>query len=165
MHMSKTLIALAIAASIFGSTAAAQTPPAQPHTPPAQPAAPAGGIPADTFKARLSPVPVENARTGITGLGSATATLTGRSLVVRGTFDGMRTAATIAQIHLGRRGVRGPVMFDLTITKASGGTLTGTFNLTPEQVEAVKSGRFYIQIHSESAPDGNLWGWLLAPPS
>jgi len=73
-----------------------------------------------------------------------------------------RSAATIAQIHLGQRGVRGPVMFDLTVTKATSGTLTGTFNLTPEQVEAVKGGRFYIQIHSEQAPDGNLWGWLLA---
>jgi hypothetical protein len=116
-----------------------------------------------TFKARLSPVPVANTSSGITGFGSATATLTGRALVVRGTFDGMRSAATIAQIHLGQRGVRGPVMFDLTITKAASGTVGGTFNLTPVQVEAVKSGRFYIQIHSESAPDGNLWGWLLAP--
>jgi hypothetical protein len=22
-------------------------------------------------------------------------------------------------------------------------------------------GRVYLQIHSESVPDGNLWGWLL----
>ena len=117
----------------------------------------------ETFKARLSPVPVANSNAGITGLGSATATLMGRDLAVRGTFEGMRSAATIAQIHLGQRGVRGPVMFDLTVTKATSGTLTGTFTLTPVQVEAVKGGRFYIQIHSENAPDGNLWGWLLAP--
>ena len=113
------------------------------------------------YKARLAPVPVANLRDGITGLGSATATLAGRSLSVRGTFDGMKSAATIAQIHLGPRGIRGPVMFDLKLTKGTSGTLTGTFTLTPEQVEAVKAGRFYIQVHSESAPDGNLWGWLL----
>ncbi len=159
--MIRTSIVLAIAAAalVYGSIASAQTPSARP----AQPSRPASEEQAETFKARLSPVPVESARTGITGLGSATATLTGRSLVVRGTFDGMRSAATIAQIHLGQRGVRGPVMFDLTVTKGTSGTLTGTFNLTPVQVEAVKGGRFYIQIHSESAPDGNLWGWLLAP--
>jgi hypothetical protein len=122
---------------------------------------------ATTYKARLSPVPVANLRDGITGLGSATATLAGRSLSVRGTFEGMKSAATIAQIHLGPRGIRGPVMFDLKLTsdlkltKGTSGTLTGTFTLTPEQVEAVKAGRFYIQVHSESAPDGNLWGWLL----
>jgi hypothetical protein len=112
---------------------------------------------------RLSPVPVANNRSGITGQGSITATLTGRSLDVRGTFEGMQSAATIAQIHLGPRGIRGPVMFDLTVTKgtAGAGTLAGTFTLTPEQVEAVKLGRFYVQLHSESASDGNLWGWLL----
>ena len=144
MATARTLIALTIAATVVvsGPSASAQS---------------------STFKARLSPVPVENARTGVTGSGSATATLTDRSLVVRGSFDGMRSAATIAQIHLGQRGVRGPVMFDLTVTKGTSGTLTGTFNLTPVQVEAVKGGRFYIQIHSESAPDGNLWGWLLGP--
>src|SRR5262245_22208723 len=45
----------------------------------------------DDYKARLSPVPVTSARSGITGLGTATATLTGRRLVVRGTFEGMQT--------------------------------------------------------------------------
>jgi hypothetical protein len=117
----------------------------------------------ETYKARLSPTPVESAtRAAITGSGSATATLAGRSLTVRGSFEGMKTPATIAQIHLGPRGVRGPVMFDLTATKATSGTVSGVFTLTPEQVEAVKGGRFYIQIHSEQAADGNLWGWLLA---
>ncbi len=115
----------------------------------------------ETYKARLSPVPVASTRDGITGSGSVTATLTGRSLSVRGTFDGMKSAATIAQIHLGPRGVRGPVIFDLTVTKATSGTIAGTFMLTPELVQAVKSSRFYIQIHSEKAPEGNLWGWLL----
>ena len=116
----------------------------------------------DTFKGRLSPVPVENAtQSRITGSGAVTAVLSDRSLAVRGTFSGMRTPATIAQIHLGPRGIRGPVMFDLTVTKSTSGTISGTFMLTPEQVEAVKSGRFYVQIHSEKAPDGNLWGWLL----
>jgi hypothetical protein len=114
-----------------------------------------------TYKARLSLVPVASSRSGLAGAGSATATLAGRSLSVRGTFEGLNSAATIAKIHLGPRGIRGPVMFDLKVTKAASGTLTGTFALTPEQVEAVKAGRFYIQVHSENAPDGNLWGWLL----
>lgn len=116
-----------------------------------------------TFKARLSPVPVANTRDGITGLGSVTATLNGRSLAIRGTFEGMQTAATIGQLHLGPRGVRGPVMFELVVTKGTSGTVTGTLTLTPVQIEAVKLGRFYVQIHSEKAPDGNLWGWLLPP--
>jgi hypothetical protein len=117
----------------------------------------------ETLKARLSPVPVENATlASITGSGSATAVLNGSTLTVRGSFEGMQTPATLAQIHLGPKGVRGPVMFDLTVTKEStSGTIAGTLTLTPEQVEAVKRGRFYVQIHSVKAPDGNLWGWLL----
>src|SRR5690349_8905179 len=76
------------------------------------------------FRARLSPVPVANATSGITGSGTATATLTDKRLSVRGTFDGMQSPATIAQIHLGPRGVRGPVMFTLDVTKGTTGTLT-----------------------------------------
>ena len=116
----------------------------------------------DTFKGRLSPVPVESSTiAGISGSGSVTATLNGRSLSIRGTFEGMQSPATLAQVHLGPKGVRGPVMFDLTATKATSGTISGTVTLSPEQVEAVKHGRFYIQIHSEKSQDGNLWGWLI----
>jgi hypothetical protein len=115
----------------------------------------------DTFKARLSRVPIESSALGITGSGSATATLNGTRLSVRGDFEGLQSPATIAQIHLGPRGIRGPVMFDLTVTKSTSGTIAGTFTLKPEQVEAVRLGRFYVQIHSEKAPEGNLWGWLL----
>ena len=115
-----------------------------------------------TYKARLSLVPVEsNEVDTIAGSGSVTAVLTGASLAINGTFEGLKSPATLAQIHLGPRGVRGPVMFDLTITKAVSGTITGTIALTPVQVEALKQSRFYVQIHSEKAPDGNLWGWIL----
>ena len=30
-----------------------------------------------------------------------------------------------------------------------------------ERTENVRLGRTYLQCHSEAAPDGNLWGWLL----
>ena len=116
----------------------------------------------DTFKARLSSVPVETAaQARNAGTGSVTATLNGRNLVVRGTFEGLQSRATLAQIHLGPKGIRGPVMFDLTATKASSGSITGSLTLTAEQAEALKQSRFYVQIHSEASPDGVLWGWLL----
>ena len=41
------------------------------------------------------------------------------------------------------------------------GTISGTFDLTPDQIDALKKGRFYVQIHSEGAPNGHLLGWLL----
>ena len=32
----------------------------------------------------------------------------------------------------------------------------------PLTVDALKKGRFYVQIHSEGAPNGHLLGWLLS---
>ena len=118
--------------------------------------------PATSFRARLSPVPVEsNNASKITGTGSVAATLDGQKLTISGTFEGMKSAATIAQLHMGQRGVRGPVEFDLQIDKAPAGKVSGVITLTKIQVDTLRRGWYYIQIHAQDAPDGNLWGWLL----
>jgi hypothetical protein len=128
----------------------------------AQTAAP----PATSFRARLSPVPVESSTASrITGSGSVMATLDGSTLTITGTFAGMKSPATIAQVHMGARGVRGPVEFDLVIDKQPGGSVSGTITLTKVQVDTLRKGWYYIQIHAEQAPEGNLWGWLLPPSS
>jgi hypothetical protein len=57
--------------------------------------------------------------------------------------------------------VRGPAIADLTISKATSGTITGSIDLTPAQLASLHKGGLYIQIHSEKAPNGVLWGWLL----
>ena len=118
-----------------------------------------------TFRTRLSPVPIDVAmQATVAGSGSVTAVLTGTRLVVNGTFDGLKSPATIAQIHKGPvRGVRGPNVLDLAVVKtdAASGTLGGSFDLTAIQVADLETGRLYVQLHSEKAPDGNLWGWLM----
>jgi hypothetical protein len=58
-------------------------------------------------------------------------------------------------------GVRGPAIQDLTVSKATSGTISGSVDLTAPQVESLKKGGLYIQIQSEKAPDGVIWGWLL----
>lgn len=114
------------------------------------------------FKARLTPVPVETSTAAsITGSGVVTATLTGTRLSLSGTFGGMKSAATLAQVHQGAKGVRGPVEFDLTVDKGPSGAVTGSITLTKVQIDTLKRGWYYVQIHAEKAPDGNLWGWLL----
>ncbi len=116
----------------------------------------------DQFRARLSPVPVEAATlAGTTGSGSVTAALTGARLTITGTFGGLRTPATVARVHNGMKGVRGPAMFDLTVSKATSGTIGGTLTLSPAQVRDLRNAKFYVQLHSEKAPEGNLWGWLV----
>jgi hypothetical protein len=98
----------------------------------------------------------------VTGSGSVTATLTGTKLSIAGTFEGLASPATMAKLHRGPKGIRGPAAFDLTITPGTSGKISGSLNLTPAQVDDLGLERFYVQLHSEKAPDGNLWGWLLA---
>jgi hypothetical protein len=116
-----------------------------------------------SFKIRLRPVPIEaSTAANTTGAGEATAELTGARLTLRGNFQGLKGAATVARLHQGAvMGVRGPAIADVTVTSGTSGTVNGQVTLTPEQVEGLRQGHVYLQIHSESAPDGNLWGWLL----
>jgi hypothetical protein len=121
----------------------------------------------EKFAARLSAVPIAgpNDRGNVTGKGTATGTLNGRTLTISGTFEGLPASATIARLHQGiAKGARGAAIKDLTISKGTSGTLIGSVDLTQPQVEALRQGKLYIQIHGEKgvAPDGsNLWGWLL----
>ena len=118
---------------------------------------------AETFVARLTMMPIEVAtRTNVTGSGSGSATLDGRRLLVSGSFSGLQGPATAARLHEGiALGIRGAPLFELGVESATAGSFSGEVELTPEQVESLRQGRLYIQIHSEAAPDGNLWGWLL----
>jgi len=121
------------------------------------------------YRARLSPVPIDvSMQATVAGSGAVTAVLTGSRLAVNGTFDGLKSPATIAQIHKGPvRGVRGPNVLDLIVAKTDGtaGTLSGSFELNAIQIADLEKGRLYVQLHSEKAPDGNLWGWLLPQES
>ncbi|HLG97562.1 MAG TPA: CHRD domain-containing protein [Bryobacteraceae bacterium] len=117
----------------------------------------------EKFHTRLAPVASDGTmRATVAGVGTATATLSGTKLAINGNFEGLLSPATTAQLHLSRvPGVRGPAVFDLTVAHATSGTLTGSVDLSADQIEALKKGRFYIQIQSEKAPEGNLWGWLM----
>lgn len=117
----------------------------------------------ETFKARLSPVAVDAQLVSvITGHGSASAVLAGTKLTVNGTFEGMHSSATVAHLHQSKAtGVPGPVIHELTVSKGMGGTISGSADLTPPEVEALRKGLLYVMVHSTGAPDGNLWGWLL----
>ena len=127
---------------------------AMPFTMPAQ---------APVYRTRLSVVPIDIAmQATVAGSGSASATLKGSTLTIAGTFSGLKTPATVARVHRSpRTAMRGPAIGDLTATAATSGTINGTIELTKQQVDDLAAGRLYLQLHSEKAPEGNLWGWLL----
>ena len=66
----------------------------------------------DATKARLSPVPADQkTRADLAGSGSVTATLAGTRLTINGMFEGLKSPATMAELHSGvAAGVRGPLV-------------------------------------------------------
>jgi hypothetical protein len=119
-------------------------------------------VAADDFKATLSMVPIDiSMRSTIKGTGHAQAVLSGSTLTITGTFDGLASPATSADVHLGpKRGLRGPALFTLEVGHDTKGSLQGSGQLTPGQVNALREGDCYVLLSSEKAPDGNLWGWF-----
>jgi hypothetical protein len=126
---------------------------------------------ADTYQANLGPMPLDEAtKKNMLGRGDATATLNGKVLTVSGSFAGLPSPATAAHLTISPAiGVPGTERLELTVSQAASGTVSGTLTLTSNQATAFRTGRLYVQIDSQKAPTGNLWGWLLpqhvdAPP-
>jgi hypothetical protein len=133
----------------------------------------------DKYKARLSAVPsLNNTRGGGTtnvtadsvkgAEGNVMATLSGKKLTVSGTFGKFASSATEANLFMGpvmgARSYPGTPLFKLTLMKAAdgkSGTFSGMFDLSTEQVDALKKGKIYLQVHSEGSPTGHVVGWLI----
>jgi hypothetical protein len=119
---------------------------------------------AEKYQVYLSAMPFNDATQPImtTGKGTATATLEGDTLSISGTFAGLPGRATKARLSLSRGpGIPGDPVVDLTLAGDVTGKVTGQIKLDPSQLAALRSRKLYIQIDSEKAPSGHLWGWLL----
>jgi hypothetical protein len=118
---------------------------------------------AEGFEAQLDPAPFDaTTRADILGsIGNATATLNGNILTVSGSFQDMTSPATGASVRIGlAKGVLGDAIGPLTATRATQGSVSGSVQLSPQQLEALKRQALYVRIDSEKAPEGNLQGWL-----
>ena len=123
-------------------------------------AAPASA--ADNYQTDIGPTP-KNGRQGanVQGRGMVLATLDNNKFSLQGKFSGLSSPATEARLHMGNvMGGTGPAIGALKIAQAQSGEISGTFTLTPDQVGALKSGKLYVILNSQSAPKGNLWGWF-----
>lgn len=116
------------------------------------------------FFSTLDPAPMTLATRGnVAGTGSVTAELTGNKLTVQGSFSGLTSAATKAQLRSGpMTGVPGDAFADLMVSSSESGTLSGTVTLDRAQRKALLAGALYVQIDSVKAPDGTLRAWLLS---
>jgi hypothetical protein len=75
------------------------------------------------------------------------------------------TGITQAHIHLAPRGVNGQIVHWLF---PNGGTIfdplypiSGVLNLTPEEVTELVAGNYYVNVHTESHPAGEIRGQLM----
>ena len=117
----------------------------------------------DDYATRLTAVAYDGAmRANVQGDGHVTASLNGNALTVKGDFSALPSTATGAKLYSGPGiGVPGPAILDLQLSGQSDGSFQGSFTLNKTQLAALKRGHVYVQINSQKAPEGNLWGWLL----
>ena len=123
-------------------------------------AAPA--LAADKYQTDIGPTP-KNGSQGASaqGRGTVLATLDNNKFTLQGKFAGLSSQATAARLHIGNvMGGTGPAIGDLKVSPAQSGEISGSFTLTPEQVAALRLGKLYVILDSQSAPKGNLWGWF-----
>ena len=118
------------------------------------------------YVAVLDPGPLTFAtRNDVAGTGSVTAELSGNMLIVNGSFDGLPSPATTAQLRSGLlMGVPGEAFADLTVPHSPGGTVAASVKVSRAVIAALKRGGLYVQLNSEKAPNGNLWGWFVPAP-
>jgi hypothetical protein len=117
------------------------------------------------YEAQMDPAPFDaTTRADILGsIGQVSATLNGNTLTVNGTFQDMTSPATAASLRVGlMKGVLGEAIGTLSVTRAPQGTVAGSMQLTPAQIEALNREALYVRVDSEKAPEGNLQGWLEA---
>jgi len=117
---------------------------------------------ADNYQTDIGPTPKNGSQgANVQGRGTVLATLDNNKFSLQGKFSGLSSPATQARLHMGNvMGGTGPAIGDLKIVQAQSGEISGTFTLTPGQIAALKVGKLYVMLDSQSAPKGNLWGWF-----
>ena len=65
-------------------------------------------------------------------------------------------SATAAHIHEGPKGKNGPVIIPLTKSGDNTFTVTAGAKLSDAQLESLKAGNLYVNVHSAANPGGEV---------
>lgn len=120
---------------------------------------PAGEI----YSTRLLTAAFQPPARAYSGDGRLTAALSGSRLTISGRFEGLDAKVTKVRLLTGSAvGVpTGEFVADLAIEGGpASGTISGTVDLG-ERAALLSHGRLYVQVETDAAPEGALWGWLL----
>ena len=100
--------------------------------------------------------------------GSGTANLTydpaTRMLTWNVTYSGLSGPATMAHFHVGGAGKNGPVA--IWISKQGSpaeSPIKGEATLTPEQAQQFTAGDWYVNVHTQAHPAGEIRGQVMPP--
>jgi hypothetical protein len=121
-----------------------------------------------SFKVSLSGAqsvpPVDTSGTGAADLTYDSAT---RTVTWNITYSGLSSPVTMAHFHgPAKEGQNGPVVIWLTKQGAAPTTpVTGSATLNPEQAQQFTTGEWYINVHSQSHPAGEIRGQVVPPKS
>jgi hypothetical protein len=104
----------------------------------------------------------ETPKTGSKGTGMFTGKVVEKgntkTLTWKLTFKGLSGAAQAAHIHLGKKGVAGPVAVPLCGPCKSGAH--GTAKVTEKIVSALEHHRAYANVHTAKFPNGEIRGQI-----
>jgi hypothetical protein len=84
--------------------------------------------------------------------GRFTATLSGTALTWKLTFKQLSGPETGAHIHAGARGTNGAILVPLCGPCST--PVSGTVTLTSTQIESMKAGKLYVNVHTAKIPTG-----------
>jgi len=85
------------------------------------------------------------------------------SIAVTGSFSNLGSGAMVADIHgPAGFGQNAPAIVTLTVPPngVTSGGISGTANVTPDQMKLLKSGESYIDVHTANFPGGEIRGQI-----
>ena len=101
------------------------------------------------------------------GAGTANLTYDSTTRVVTWdiSYSGLSSPVTMAHFHgPAKEGKNGPVVIWLTVQgKPPTNPITGSATLTPEQAQQFSAGEWYVNVHTESHPAGEIRGQVIPP--
>lgn len=120
--------------------------------------------------------PTPGILTGATGTASVSVDTTGRNVIVELQIQNLGNASTAGHIHIGPRGVAGPVVLDFAFPAGRTGDFgllfrlgAADFRARPEigiatfddAMQAILAGNAYVNVHSTAFPGGEVRGQLV----
>ncbi len=96
-----------------------------------------------------------------TGSAYALADMATDSIFVTGNYTGLTTPTVAAHVHLELPGTAGSVLFPISHSSSTAGTLHAATIVNAQQASLIASGGSYVNVHSSKYPNGEIRAQLI----